>query len=291
LGYNGIRKGIRKGGEREQRIGIFCRAGIPKDAKRKEILNNRRRSGEGLKYQEYYQVITDQLEQEFKEEGEQISQAAQYCADSVMENRLIHVFGCGHSQMFAMEVFYRAGGLVPVNALLIPHLALFPKAKLSTMQERIEGFAKGYLELEDADPRDTMIIVSISGRNAGVVDMALAAKEIGMKVVALVSESFADATTSRHSSGKNLKDVADTVIDIKCVAGDAALSIEGMEAKFCGTSTVLGMTVMESIIAQTVENCMKRGYCPPVYVSSNLDKGDAINAEYIKNYSKQISCL
>ena len=244
-----------------------------------------------MKYQEYYQVITDQLEQEFKEEGEQISQAAQYCADSVMENRLIHVFGCGHSQMFAMEVFYRVGGLVPVNALLIPHLALFPKAKLSTMQERIEGFAKGYLELEDADPRDTMIIVSISGRNAGVVDMAFAAKEIGMKVVALVSESFADATTSRHSSGKNLKDVADTVIDIKCVAGDAALSIEGMEAKFCGTSTVLGMTVMESIIAQTVENCMKRGYCPPVYVSSNLDKGDAINAEYIKNYSKQISCL
>ena len=67
--------------------------------------------------------------------------------------------------------------VVPVNALLIPHLALFPKAKLSTMQERIEGFAKGYLELEDADPRDTMIIVSISGRNAGVVDMALAAKE------------------------------------------------------------------------------------------------------------------
>lgn len=287
--YNENRKGIRKGGKRERAPGSSCKAQMSEMQERNT--DKLKRSGEGLKYQEYYQVITEQLEQEFEEEGDRISRAAEYCADSVLANRLIHVFGCGHSQMFAMEVFYRAGGLVPVNALLIPHLALFPKAKLSTMQERIEGFAKGYLELEDADPRDTMIIVSISGRNAGVVDMALAAKEIGMKVVALVSGNFANATTSRHSSGKNLKDVADTVIDIKCVAGDAALSMEGMDAKFCGTSTVLGMTVMESIIAQTVENCMKRGFCPPVYVSSNLDKGDAINAEYIKNYSKQISCL
>ncbi len=244
-----------------------------------------------MKYQEYYEVIKSQLEQEFREEGPQIEKAAEYCAASVAAGRVIHVFGCGHSQMFAMEVFYRAGGLVPVNALLIPHLALFPKAKLSTMQERIEGFSKGYLELEDTDEKDTMIIVSISGRNAGVVDMALAAKEIGMKVIALVSGAFSNATTSRHSSGKNLRDIADVVIDVKCVAGDAALSIEGMDASFCGTSTVLGMSIMESIIAQTIENCVKQGCYPPVYVSSNLDKGDAINAEYIKKYSKMISCL
>lgn len=244
-----------------------------------------------MKYQEYYEVVKSQLEKEFQEEGTQIEKAAEYCAASVMAGRVIHVFGCGHSQMFAMEVFYRAGGLVPVNALLIPHLALFPKAKLSTMQERVEGFSKGFLELEDTDEKDTMIIVSISGRNAGVVDMALAAKEIGMKVIALVSEAFSNATTSRHSSGKNLKDVADVVIDVKCVAGDAVLQIDGLDAKFCGTSTVLGMSIMESIVAQTVENCVKQGYYPPVYVSSNLDKGDAINAEYIKKYSKMISCL
>lgn len=86
-------------------------------------------------------------------------------------------------------------------------------------------------------------------------------------------------------------DVADVVIDVKCVSGDAALSIDGLEPHFCGTSTVLGMAVMESIVAQTVENCVKAGYTPPIYVSSNLDKDDAINAEYIKKYSKIISCL
>lgn len=244
-----------------------------------------------MKYLEYYDVIQRQLKQQFEEEGKHIEQAADYCARSVQKGRVIHVFGCGHSQMFAMEVFYRAGGLVPVNALLIPHLALFPKAKLSTIQERVEGFSQEYLALENTDADDTMIIVSISGRNAGVVDMALAAKEIGMKVVALVSHQFAASTTSRHSSGKKLGDVADVVIDVKCVSGDASLQMEGLEPKFCGTSTVLGMSVMEAIVAQTVENCVKNGYLPPIYVSSNLDQGDKINAEHIKNYSSLITCL
>ena len=244
-----------------------------------------------MKYQEYHSIINEQLERQFSQEGPNIEKAAEYCAASVCAGRVIHVFGCGHSQMFAMEVFYRAGGLVPVNALLIPHMALFPKAKLSTLQERVEGFTDKYLDLEDTDPRDTMIIASISGRNAGVVDMALEAKKIGMKVIALTSRDFSGSTTSRHSSGKHLGDVADVVIDIKCVSGDAALEMEGFDYRFCGTSTVLGMAMMESIVAQTVENCVKAGYTPPVYVSSNLDKGDAINEEHIKKYSKLITNL
>ncbi|SHH72675.1 sugar isomerase domain-containing protein [Sporanaerobacter acetigenes] len=244
-----------------------------------------------MKYLEYYSTVKEQLETQFEEEKENIEKAAEYCSKSIMNDRLIHVFGCGHSQMFSMEVFYRAGGLVQVNPLLIPHMALYPKAKLSTIQERVEGFTPTYLNLENVDEKDTMIIVSISGRNAGVVDMALAAKEKGMKVIALTSLQFTNSVTSRHSSGKLLKDVSDVVIDIKCVSGDACLSIDGMDHMFCGTSTVLGMTVMEAIVAQTVENCVKEGYIPPVYVSSNLDKGDAINNEYINKYKDKISCL
>lgn len=244
-----------------------------------------------MKAIEYYDVISLQLKAQFNDEAANIMQAAEYCAQSIQKGRLIHVFGCGHSQIFAMEVFYRAGGLVPVNAILVPHLALFPKAKLSTAQERVEGFSYEVLAAQNTDAADTMIIVSISGRNAAVVDMALAAKDIGMKVVALVSRQFADSVSSRHSSGKNLKDIADVVIDIKCVSGDAALSIEGVEPKFCGTSTVLGVAVMESIIAETVENCVKNGYIPPIYVSSNLDRGDRINAEHIKNYRDLVTCL
>ena len=78
-----------------------------------------------MKYLEYFEIIKKQLEKQFLEEGKNIEQAARYCADSIKNGRVIHAFGCGHSQAFPMEIFYRAGGLVPVNALLIPHLALF----------------------------------------------------------------------------------------------------------------------------------------------------------------------
>lgn len=244
-----------------------------------------------MKYLEYYSIIKEQLERQFKEEGGNIEEAAQICSQSIIKERLIHVFGCGHSQMFAMEVFYRAGGLVQVNPLLIPHLSLTPKAKLSTIQERIEGFTPEYLDLVNTSKDDTMIIVSMSGRNAAVVDMALKAKEIGMKVIGLTSLEFTDSVTSRHSSGKLLKDVVDLVIDIKCISGDACLDMEGMEEKVCGTSTVLGMAVMEGIIAQTIEKCLKKGHIPPVYVSSNLDKGDAINKEHIEKYRNLIGSL
>ncbi|MBZ2175516.1 SIS domain-containing protein [Schnuerera sp. xch1] len=244
-----------------------------------------------MKYLEYYSIIKEQLEAQFEEEGKKIEEAAKYCSNSIVKDRLIHVFGCGHSQMFAMEVFYRAGGLVQVNPLLIPHMALTPKAKLSTIQERIEGFTPSYLELENTSEDDTMIIVSISGRNAGVIDMALAAKEKGMKVIALTSLEFTNSVTSRHSSRKLLKDLADVTIDIKCVSGDACLSIDGMDAQFCGTSTVLGMAVMEAIVAQSIENCVNNGYIPPVYVSSNLDKGDEINKGYIEKYKNKIGSL
>jgi len=244
-----------------------------------------------MKAIEYYRTVSAQLAEQFDQESGQIALAAAACAESVKAGRVIHVFGCGHSQAFAMEVFYRAGGLVPVNAILVPHLALFPKSKLSTFQERVEGFTRQILALENTDPKDTMIVASISGRNAAPVDMALAAKEAGMTVVGLVSRLFAGATTSRHSSGQNLADVADVVIDIKCVAGDACLSIDGMAEQFCGTSTVLGVAVMEAIVAETIELCVQSGHVPPTWVSSNLDRGDAINDRHIQDYSGLIACL
>lgn len=244
-----------------------------------------------MKHIEYFDIVKEQLDRQFNEEKENIEKAAEICSNSISKDRVVHVFGCGHSQMFAMEVFYRAGGLVPVNALLIPHLALFPKAKLSTNQERVEGFTNKYLQLQDTSADDTLIIVSISGRNAAVIDIALEAKNIGMKVICLTSVEFSENVDSRHSSKKKLKDICDVVIDVKCVLGDACLSMPEMPDKFNGTSTILGMTVMNCITARAIELCVEKGVTPDIYVSSNLDRGDKINDEHIQKYKNLIDCL
>ena len=138
----------------------------------------------------YFAEVQHQLDLTLEQEEISMNQSAQVMAKVIENQGLIHVFGSGHCQMFAMEMFYRSGGLVPVNPLLLPHLSITPIAKLSTVFERMEGFAKTYLEMENVSSKDAMIIVSVSGRNGSVVDMALAAKAMGMSVIALTDIGF-----------------------------------------------------------------------------------------------------
>lgn len=240
---------------------------------------------------EYFAEVQRQLDLTLVQEQNSMNQAAEILAKVIENKGLIHVFGSGHCQMFAMEMFYRSGGLVPVNPLLLPHLSITPVAKLSTVFERMEGFSKTYLELESVTDQDAMIIVSVSGRNGSVVDMALAAKELGMNVIALTDVDFDQHVSSRHSSGKFLKDVADIVVDLKVHYGDACMSIEGLEQKFSATSTILGMTILQAITSRVVELLWQRGKVPPIWTSSNKPEGDRLNADYFNEYKNRISSL
>lgn len=244
-----------------------------------------------MKYIEFSTIVQDQINEMLSSQGEKILEASKILSESLVSDGIIHIFGCGHSQMFAQEMFYRAGGLVPVNPLIIPHLSLNPVAKLSTLLERTEGFVGTYLDLEYTTNKDTMIIVSVSGRNGAVVDMAIAAKKKGMKVIAITSMNFSENVPSRHSSGKKLFEYADIVIDLKCVFGDAVCEAEGFEYKFAGTSTIIGMLVIQSLVSQTIEECLNLGFKPPVWVSSNTEEGDDVNQKLIEKYKHIISCL
>lgn len=239
----------------------------------------------------YFKEINLQLNKTLLEEISSMESASVLLAEVIKNDGLIHVFGSGHCQMFAMEMFYRSGGLVPVNPLILPHLSISPIAKLSTLFERTEGFCKTYLELENISKNDAMIIVSVSGRNGSVVDMAIAAKEMGMKVIALTDLDFYKHVSSRHSSGKFLMDVADISIDLKVVYGDACMSIEGVEEKFAASSTILGMTILQSIVARIVELLWQSGIKPPIWTSANTLEGDQKNKNYFEKYKNRISSL
>lgn len=239
----------------------------------------------------YVNRIMELMQTAKETQMEAVRQGAKLVADAVSQDGVLHVFGCGHSQMYAEEVFYRAGGLVPVNAILEPALSLRPEAPKSTWFERIEGYAEIVLEHERISQGDVILIASTSGRNAVPVEMALEAKKRGMYVIALTSLQFTNDVTSRHPSGKKLIDIADVVLDNCGVSGDAIMERDDLPAKFGPTSSVLGFTLLQSLIVQTVEELCERGVQPPIWVSSNLDKGDAINAEYIRRYKDRIKCL
>ncbi|MGI6459652.1 MAG: SIS domain-containing protein [Candidatus Hydrogenedentales bacterium] len=57
-----------------------------------------------------------------KTQAAAIRDAAVMIAESLMCGGVWHVFGTGHSHFLGEEVYYRAGGLAPVNAILFPAL-------------------------------------------------------------------------------------------------------------------------------------------------------------------------
>ena len=49
---------------------------------------------------------------------DRIDAAAEIIANAISSGGVIHIFGTGHSSLIAQEPFMRAGGLLPINAML-----------------------------------------------------------------------------------------------------------------------------------------------------------------------------
>ncbi len=242
------------------------------------------------KINEYIEVVEAQLHTALQQEAIIDACASQF-AKTIVDGGVIHVFGCGHSQMFGEELCFRTGGLVPINAIKIPQFNIYPKARLSQLMERTEGFVGGVLDSMNISEADTMVIVSVSGRNAAGIDMAIEAKKRGMFVIGVTSLAYANNVTSRHSSSKMLHDVSDLTLDLCGVKGDATLQDARVSEAFGSTSTVVGMSLLNGIVAECIVKLADAGMDPPIWVSGNVDRGDEANQKYMKAYKGKIDII
>src|SRR5690606_40535235 len=92
------------------------------------------------------------------------------------------------------------------------------------------------------DKRDTMWLFSHSGINNVNIDVALEAKKQGMKVIAFGSAAEAKGKQTRHSSGKNIFEIADLVVDTCAPAGDASVPLKNHQDKIGTVSTMAFVT-------------------------------------------------
>ncbi len=243
------------------------------------------------KYTEYIENVKKIIEKIEKDENGAIVRTAEIFADTLINDRQIYLFGTGHSHMLSEELFYRAGGLVNIQPILIEPLMLHISASESTLSEREEGMAERIFKDYGMKENDTIVIISNSGRNGVIVDMALLCKEKGMNVIALTNLEHTYSGASRHKSEKRLCEIADIVLDNGGCTGDACIEIDGIEGKICPTSTVCGAMLLNAIVAECVDICAKKGFCPDHFASSNIDGGDEINNALVEKYKTRIRHL
>ena len=244
----------------------------------------------------YYKEVIGIIDEIRSTEKEHILQAAHMIADQVAQDKLVYVFGPGgHSNLAAMEVFFRAGGLMHVSAILNQETMLSSGALKSMQTERLPGYGKIVVNDYGIGKGDLLVVVNAYGINSATIDAALTAKENGAKVIGVSSVEHASTCPldhpARHPSKKNLHDIVDCHVDCKVKLGYASIKLEGFEQKIGALSTYANAYVMNSIVVEAINILVSRGINPPVWRSGNCPGGDEWNNQFIERFRGAVRCL
>lgn len=223
-----------------------------------------------------------------KEESQTMNKAAEKVAESIQKGGIIHLFGCGHSHILTEEVYYRAGGLVPVQPISHEPLMLHEDASQLAILERKNDYAREFMKNQDIRKGDIVFVISTSGRNPVPVDVALIAKEKGAYIIGITSIKYSVSQPSRHASGKHLYESVDLVINNHSPVGDALLAHEKVAVQFSPSSTVIGSTILNAIFAESISIMAENNYAPPVFLSGNIEGADEHNKLLIEKYSERM---
>lgn len=222
-----------------------------------------------------------------------IQQAAKAMAASIAAKRAVHLFGSGHSVIPVLDLFPRYGSFPGFHPVMDPRLMWFSitgpgGARELLWLEREEGYIKNVLLSHNLDAQDTFIVYSHGGNNAAPVEIALAAKEKGLTVIAVTCVANRKINAPKHSSGKALPDIADIVIDNCSPPEDALVAIEGLKAKVAASSTVTSVTISMALLAETTAQLARLGALPErVFVSPNVQGiPKSNNEEVFRDYEK-----
>ena len=231
---------------------------------------------------EYLDKITRLLAQIEADETDVMARASDAVADVICRDGVVHVFGCGHSHLPALDTFYRAGGLACVSPVLDEDLMLHDGAAKSSRMEKMSGIAAEVFRRHDIKPGDVMVVISASGKNAAPVEMLRAAKAAGVSTVAISSSAY-------RAHGAVLLDEADIPIDCKVPHGDAVIDVGDM--KMGGLSTYASLFILNSVLIEGAKKALARGVQPPIYTSGNVEGGTAKNVALEERYFDRIKRL
>jgi uncharacterized phosphosugar-binding protein len=200
----------------------------------------------------------------------EIGRAADWFAATILAGRMVHVFGSGHSRILVEELWPRYGSFPGFNPIVELSLTFHTQVvgangqRQAMFLENVPGLAERILRNFDLSRSDCALVASSSGCNVVPIEIAEQFRRRGVKVVAIVSRRHSEATASRHPSGKRLQDFADLALDTGAPAGDAMVTIDGLDTPVAPGSTVGGCLLVNCLKAEVAARLTRAGHPPRV---------------------------
>ncbi len=212
---------------------------------------------------------------------EGIDAAAEAIADALASGGALYTAEVGHANQH--DWVNRAGGLaairhfsfsVNVNDALPKKLMDRPRAGDDAgMQVDLEN-VRHAVRVSRLRAGDVLLVGSVSGRNRVPVELALACRAKGVKVVGFTSFVYTKDAVPLHPSGKRLIDVVDFPIDIGAPYGDAAVKLDGYDDPLLPVSGVGAILAGWMIFERVMETLAARGTPAAVFMSYNRAGGE-----------------
>jgi len=228
----------------------------------------------------FLEQIVDLIKRIDEQQYVNIKKAADLIVDTFENDGIVQTFGSGHSYAAAIELVERAGGFVATKLIKDPAMGVY---------ETLEGVGEIMMRKVDIRPEDVVIVISYSGRNPQVVEIAKAIKQRGAKIIAVTSLDASKGMDSRHSKGGKLHELADVCLDMMGGHGDASIQVDPLPEKVCPMSSVAAASLIQATLLEVVEKMVAKGIMPDIRISANIDGGGlARSLELSKKYAHRI---
>lgn len=203
-----------------------------------------------------------------------IETAATWCAESIGNDGLVHLFGSGHSRIPVEEAFPRYGSFPGFSPMVELSTSFHTQVVGSNGQrqamfiERMSGLAEQVLANFEFWPQDVFMCFSVSGSSALPVEMAAGCRARGLRTIAVTS-SRDDNPLARE---------ADLVIGLPIAAGDALVHIDGLDTPVGPVSSFLYVAIVNEIKVRTAARLVAAGQ-PPLVLTGVREVGEQRSRE------------
>lgn len=239
--------------------------------------------------QRYMAAVRKQLDFLEQTQLDAVDRGAELVAASVAKGGAVFLSDIGHG--LSGDFLNRAGGLALVQHFSYGFNVNDPVPECKKGRPAAPGALDRELETvrlavrsSNLRPGDVMLIGSVSGRNRGPIELALACREFGVKVIAFTAMDYTKQVTSAHPSGKKLWECADVVLDMGAPFGDGGTEVPGLDFKLFPLSGVGTITLGWMLWGTVVEKLRERGCEPTVFMSINREGGKEYYDKAIKRY-------